>query len=373
MSMRELLLLVGGILALVAVQVLSYHRNATATVSAPTGVTLQGERVTLRTQQVARNNQGLALFDRFMTDQGDSIDFDKLVDYAHTKAEEGSSTGTNEPDNRYLDILVKASQQKEVAKWNTIERVFLELRQKYGARVWSSHLYDLNSVQFTAAHYTPLVMSSRFWESPSEKYLFKGRRRAMTRLTRLFEGIKEFGNAGDSVLDIGCETGLHTFLFAKNGYNAVGIDNGVETQMARHSNILPMIHKNLSDIYGIYPKFIYGDYLGHLRETGDTFDHILYLSVWHHDLTTTSYRVKRTVGDPKQIPNFLVDKAVKSMFMDFGKPSQLAKQQGITVNSVADELRTRKDVQKVEILPLDVNEWHGRDLIVISKSAKRMR
>lgn len=141
--------------------------------------------------------------------------------------------------------------------------------------------YQLNNLQ--GKHYQSLVLDSDFWQGYSEKFLAGGERICVDRIRAIFNEIGQLGeDCNDTLLDIGCNIGLFTFVAQNEGLKATGVENDIHTNVKKFTGLSSIdTAKKLVDIYKLYPTFIEGDYITMLDKQ---WDYVLYLSVWHHHL-----------------------------------------------------------------------------------------
>lgn len=309
-----------------------------------------------------------------------SIDFDKAIEYAINQsvsknrapcqATIGHIVAHSEIDTEFLEHICQAVKLDEPMMWKGLYNIYLQLRRVQGEKVFSNHLYDLNPVLdlYRKDYYTPLVFSTRFWSNPTETYYYGGGRRSVKRLLFLDQGLKEHGTPGDTLLDIGCNTGLFLYFFEKRGFVTTGIENGNQLEKDRKANVtIHSVTETLSQIYKSSTEFVYDDYLGYLKRTGRTFDHIFYLSVWHHHLLELGYGSVKS-KEPMKILHFILDITDKSFYFDYG---QEYKHVNMPIQQVIQQIRGRNDIENIELHQKSLEDGEKRDLLVVSKMRKQ--
>lgn len=140
--------------------------------------------------------------------------------------------------------------------------------------------YLIPDVQGT--HYLPLVKDSLFWQTEDPQYLSPvSERLGLDRVKAVLDdGELQKG----TLLDIGCNTGLMTFMAQNRGHRSTGVDNDIHQKVLGFTPVSSIdTARNLCSIYGLQPEFIKGDYVGLINQQR-CWDYILYLSVWHHHL-----------------------------------------------------------------------------------------
>ena len=109
---------------------------------------------------------------------------------------------------------------------------------------------------------------------------------SVDRATMIRNALREHGSlAGQTLLDLGCNTGFFSHYFARQGMTVTGIDsnshNAVKGTTADAATSVIATAERLSRAYHLSATFIERDIFSYL-ETKPSFDNVLCLSLFHH-------------------------------------------------------------------------------------------
>jgi SAM-dependent methyltransferase len=184
--------------------------------------------------------------------------------------------------------------------------------------------YDLKNIG--DGHYQPIPQYSEFWDKLEEKYLLdnNSERKNLNRIKVILNDINKTKEENDTLLDIGCNIGLFSFIMQYNGLETTGIENDIHVKTKKFTDISATeTSKKLSEIYNIYPNFINGDYVNYLFKDCEIrgFDYILYLSVWHHHFRGYGGSNFQKVKNCEYILEKVIKTARKAVYFEIGYSS----------------------------------------------------
>lgn len=222
--------------------------------------------------------------------------------------------------------------------------------------------------------YLPFVRNNDYFKNPSSRFLIEGERDPTQRIQQLRHYFKK-SNKTETILDIGCNIGLISHFLSKEGFHVTGIENNVHNTYKKFAKVNTLsVARELNHVYGSNATFVEGNYLALVGL--QSFDHILYLSVWHHHFLN-SYGQNFNLDKNMEILDTVINAANKSVIFEYDykvckeldsfkklQAALMARRNDVTVTLIA----SNNDVA------LHVPSYRfSRDIICIKKKEKPAR